>query len=113
MKTSQQNQIELQSQILTLPNKAIVTDIVFTNGEKSQVVSAVPNGVFVDHIQLGVIQSLSMQNNIASCRSSVYINCSGKLELTMRFETHFFNEQNRISSPCKEEYLYSHVNYLN
>ncbi|UWY28754.1 hypothetical protein N4T20_02240 [Flavobacterium sp. TR2] len=107
------NQTELQSQMFTIPNKAIVTDIVFNTGEMSQIVTAVPKGVFETHIQLGVIQALSMQNNIASCKSSVFSNCNGKIELTMRFDTHFFTEQNRIASPCKQEYLYSSVSYLN
>jgi hypothetical protein len=118
MKTNQENQVvvldpEIKAQIFTIPNKAIVTEIVFTNGEKSQIFTAIPKGVLVDHIQLGVIQSLSMQNNILSCKSDVYYNCNGTIEMGMSFEIHFFNAENRKPSPLKQEYLYTSINYLN
>jgi len=119
MKTNQENQTvalnqtELQASIFTIPNKVIVTDIVFTNGEKSQIVTAIPKGVFVDHVQLGVIQYLSWQNNIVSCKSDVYSNCNGEIELTMSFGLHLFNAENRKPSPVKSEYMFTSNSYLN
>jgi hypothetical protein len=113
MKNQVINQTELQAQIFTIPNKAIVTEIVFTNGEKSQIVTAIPKGVLVDHIQLGIIQSLSMQNNIMSCKSDVYYNCNGAIEMRLSFDNHIFNTENRNPSPVRQEYLHTSINYLN
>lgn len=107
------NQRELQAQIFTMPNKAIVTEIVFINGETAKQITAIPKGVLVDHVQIGIIQALSMQSNILSCTSDVYCNRDGNLEMTMSFGSHFFNTENRKPSPLKQEYLYSSINYLN
>lgn len=113
MKNQVTNQTELQAQFFTVPNKAIVTEIHYSNGEKSNIITAVPKGVLIDHIQMGVLQALSMQNNIISCKSDVYYNKDGVMSWSMSFDKHFFSNENRIPSPVKQEYVWTSINYLN
>lgn len=113
MKNQVTNQTELQSQFFAMPSKAIVTEIVFNNGESAKQITAIPKGVLVDHVKIGIIQALSMQSNIISCTNDVYCNREGNLEMTMSFGSHFFSAENRIKSPVKQEYVYTSINYLN
>lgn len=107
MKNQATNQTELQAQFFAMPNKAVVTEIVFTNGETAKQITAFPKWVLVDHVVLGVIHTLSMQPNILSCKNELYSNIDGKLEMTISFGTHFFTIENKIPSPVKSEYLFS------
>ena len=98
----QTNQITNQDFII--PEKAIVCNVVFIDGSASKIVTAIPKGIFYDHIRIGIINSLAMQNNVVSCDCGLYEKVNGEVILTIGFSTYFFDDQNRIENPHINEY---------
>lgn len=84
------------TEMFASPNKFLVTEIEYLNGEKSKMVTAAPIGIGIFNVENGINVCLRRQPNIQSF-SSVLVEKDGEeVESTIFFGKVVLNENNRL-----------------